>query len=196
MVSLRQLTITRASNNEPSQTTSTHSATDDPEIVQLKRNAWFLVAWLIILLIFTLIFLIWGLAEAIVTTFLLIGLCTAAGLGGSTISVLISVAERLSNGMELEDGRKVPEDANKPDMFGQRMVPWFVIRPFLGAVMGLAVYLGLSSGLFMFYSVGDTTNLEPSILRLTFLSLLAGLFAKSFLESLKRAFAAFVGDKI
>jgi hypothetical protein len=36
---------------------------------------------------------------------------------------------------------------------------------------------------------------DLAALRLTFWALLAGLFAKSFLESLKRAFAVFVGDK-
>ncbi|MCL4265684.1 MAG: hypothetical protein KJ069_20900 [Anaerolineae bacterium] len=192
MINLRQLTLTQTSNSEPGQIINSASESEKTEISRLQRSAWLLIAWLILLLICSLAFLVWALAAVPSTTVLLIGMCTAAGLSGSTVSVLISMADRLSNGWELESGKKSPENAKKPDMFGRRMIPWFVIRPFLGAVMGLVIYVGLSGGLLM---VHVETGSDLAALRLTFLALLAGLFAKSFLESLKRAFAAFVGDK-
>lgn len=192
MISLRQLTLTHVSNNEPAEVINSASESEKTEINRLQRSAWLLIVWLILLLICSLAFLVWALAAVPSTTLLLIGMCTAAGLSGSIVSVLFSMADRLSNGWELESGKKLPENAEKPDMFGRRMIPWFVIRPFLGAVMGLIVYVGLSGGLLM---VHVETGSDLAALRLTFLALLAGLFAKSFLESLKRAFAAFVGDK-
>lgn len=193
MVNLKQLVAPNSSKNDMARLNN-GGPESQPEKWGLQRSAWQLILWLIFLLLFSIAFLVWGLAEVPATTLLLIGLCTAAGLCGSTIAVLISLAERLSNGWELESGHKVPENAKKNEMFGRRMVPWFVIRPFLGAVMGLAIYLGLSGGLFVISSPVNPTNLEPSAIRLTFIALIAGLFAKSFLESLKRAFAAFVGD--
>lgn len=192
MISLRQLTLTHAANNEPAQVINDASESEKTEISRLQRSAWLLIVWLILLLLCSLAFLVWGLAAVPATTLLLIGMCTAAGLSGSTVSVLISMADRLSNGWELKSGKKLPENAKKPDMFGRRMIPWFVIRPFLGAVMGLIVYVGLSGGLLMAHVESGS---DMTTLRLIFWALLAGLFAKSFLESLKRAFAAFVGDK-
>jgi hypothetical protein len=192
MISLRQLTLTHVSNNEPAQVLDSASESEKIEISRLQRSAWLLIAWLICLLSLSIMFLVWALAEASATILLLIGMCTVAGLSGSTVSVLISMADRLSNGWELESGKKWPESAKKPDMFGRRMIPWFLIRPFLGAVMGLIIYVGLSGGLLM---ANVETGSDLAALRLTFWALLAGLFAKSFLESLKRAFAVLVGDK-
>ena len=191
-MNLRQITLTQTSNSEPVEVINSASSSEKTEISHLQRSAWLLITGLILLLICSLTFLVWALAVVPATTLLLIGMCTAAGLSGSIVSVLISVADRLSNGWELESGKKSPENAKKPDMFGRRMIPWFVTRPFLGAVMGLIVYVGLSGGLL---TVHVESGSEMTTLRLTFWALLAGLFAKSFLESLKRAFAAFVGDK-
>ncbi len=203
MIRLRQLTFTHAPtvepavvvNNEPVATANNSSKIEEKDAIKrLKRSAWLLIVWFILLLLFSIAFLVWGLEENVIYVRLLMGLCLVSGLCGSTIAVLISLVDRFSNGWELEDGKKVPENDKRPDRFGQRMIPWFVIRPFLGAVMGLAVYLGFSSRLLFFYPAGGVADLESTALRLTFFALLAGLFAKSFLESLKRAFAAFVGE--
>jgi hypothetical protein len=109
------------------------------------------------------------------------------------VSALISAADRLSTGWELENGKKVPEDPSRPDTFVQRMVPWFLIRPFLGAAMGLAVYLGLSTRLIAGEGDSAINNIIEPRLNIVFIALLAGLFAKKFLESLRKAFDSFVG---
>jgi hypothetical protein len=170
----------------------------EAEIKRLKRFASGVVVILLLLLIGAIGFIVWGLAELAsenqAQALLLAGLCLAAGLAGSALSALISLADRLSNGWELEDGTKLPLESKEPEKFGQRMVPWFLIRPFLGVSMGLAIYLGLSAGLIGATEGSATEDALDAGLRLTFFALLAGLFAKKFLESLRRAFDAFVGS--
>jgi hypothetical protein len=167
------------------------------EISRLKSYAWRVVITLLVLLVASILFIVLQLAEidpkippaAIV----LVSLCVAAGLAGSVVSTLISVADRYAYGWELEDGTKVPRATGTPDRFNQRMVPWFIIRPFLGSMMGLVIYVALSAGV---YSGTINPSSNQSIVsgsQLTFFALLAGLFAKKFLDSLRSAFAAFVG---
>lgn len=168
------------------------------EINRLKRLAVIVIIVLLLLLTGSIGFTVWGLAKVAsvtpVQSIMLAGLCLAAGMAGSALSALNSVADRFSNGFELENGVKLPKDAAKQDMFGQRMIPWFLVRPFLGASMGLAVYLSLSAGLIGGVESIVTENAFEAGLRLTFFALLAGLFAKKFLDSLRKAFDAFVGS--
>jgi hypothetical protein len=167
------------------------------EIFWLKVYAWLVAIMLLILLAGSMRFIVLRLTELtperLPATIVLVSLCVAAGLAGSIVSALISVADRYACGWELDDGTKVPKGVKKPDRFNQRMVPWFIIRPFLGAMMGLAIYLALSAGFFGGTGVSSSDQGIMSGLHLTFFALLAGLFAKKFLDSLRSAFAAFVG---
>jgi hypothetical protein len=55
-------------------------------------------------------------------------LCVVGGTLGSSVSALVSAAERISNGWELSSGDKYPTVEPK-DKFVARMVPFFIIRP-------------------------------------------------------------------
>ena len=173
------------------------SPSQKQEISRLKWVAWPVIILLLLLLIGSTVLLVLGLSGLASANspspLLLARLSLVAGLAGSTVSALISLADRFSHGWELDDGAKVPRGSAKPDRFVGRMVPWFIIRPFLGAIMGLAIYIGLSAGLIIGVGGSEVGNDIVSALRLTFFALLAGLFAKKFLDSLRSAFAAFVG---
>jgi len=79
----------------------------------------------------------------------------ARGLG-SCISALVSALERISHGWEFSRGLKYPA-AMPADKFVLRMAPFFVLRPFLGAVMGLVVYAGARWGQFIASTAVDST---------------------------------------
>lgn len=118
-------------------------------------------------------------------------LCVAAGTLGSSISALISVAERVANGWELERGEKWPPVGGKPDKFVARMIPLFLVRPLLGSAMGYLVYVGIVGGFLVAVRTATPGDFRPE--GLAFLALLAGLFAKTFLEKLRDAFKTFLG---
>lgn len=111
-----------------------------------------------------------------------VALSIVAGVAGSSIAALQSLLDRRSHGLELRFGRKVPP-GGKPDRFSERMAPWFLARPVLGAFAGLVVYAG--PGL-----VGDRPD---DVLGMTFVALLAGLFAKTLIVRLKAVFDALLG---
>ncbi|MER3483695.1 MAG: hypothetical protein C4332_11635 [Meiothermus sp.] len=123
--------------------------------------------------------------------------CVATGFLGSSLSALISAADRISNGWETSNGGKWPKNAKKEDRFGSRMVGWFLVRPLLGAAMGFLVYIGVVGG-YLIAVVATTKPPSPGDFNpyaLGFLSLLGGLFAKTFLERLKDAFDTLFGKK-
>lgn len=117
-------------------------------------------------------------------------LCIAAGTLGSAGMALVSAAERMANGWESHDGLKWP-DSNKPDRFSLRMTGQFVVRPFLGALVGFVTYVGVVGGYFVTVSSPEGASLRPA--GMAFFAVLAGLFAKTMLERLKEMFKALVG---
>ena len=118
-----------------------------------------------------------------------IALCVTAATLGSAVSALISAADRYAHGFELADGTKLPQ-AQPADKFVERMAPWFLIRPFLGAAMGLLVYVGVVGGYLIAVDTDDEVRFNPH--SLAFLSFLGGLFAKTLLEKLRKAVDALV----
>jgi hypothetical protein len=159
----------------------------------LIAGACLVVAFLVIIGIGTAAAVIWLLAEDVFdddTTQLAV-LAVAGGALGSAISALLSACERISHGWELSDGTKVPEDEPK-DKFVARMIPFFLIRPLLGAATGLFVYVGVVGG----YLIVTTTDLNSSDFSpegIAFLAILSGLFAKTFLERLRAVFDSLFG---
>lgn len=110
---------------------------------------------------------------------ILLGVVT--GVLGSSVAALRSSVERLANGWETKDSTKYPEQWPK-DKFGARLIPGFLARPFMGAGVGLLVYLGVISGLLIAAKgVGGNTLSSPG---LAFLCFIGGLFAKTLLEKL------------
>lgn len=112
----------------------------------------------------------------------------AAGMLGSGVSAMLSALDRKANGWEFSDGTTYPDDDRK-QRFSERMTYFFVARPYLGASVGLLVFVGGVSGFLL--NVGN----PPDLYKLTFLSLLAGLFAKTLLEKLKNVFDYLFGKK-
>ncbi len=119
-----------------------------------------------------------------------IWLCVVGGTLGSSISALLSAADRISNGWEFSGGYKYPAEQPK-DKFVARMVPFFIVRPFLGSAMGLLVYVGLTGGYLI--AVQNTQAATFSREGLVFLSFLGGLFAKTFIEKLRVMFDTLFG---
>jgi hypothetical protein len=117
-------------------------------------------------------------------------LCVLGGTLGSSISALVSAVERVSHGWEFSGGDKYPS-AGLEDKFVARMVPFFIVRPFLGSAMGLIVYVGLRSGyLIAVEQAGQATFSRDGLM---FLSFLGGLFAKKFIEKLRAMFDTLIG---
>jgi hypothetical protein len=121
---------------------------------------------------------------------LILCLCILAGTVSSGISALLSVTSRIANGWEFSTGDKYPHEIPK-DKFGVRMIPAFLVRPFLGTAMGFFVYVGIGSGFLIATNNSGENNF--SVEGLVFLSLLGGLFAKTLLERMKDIFKAIFG---
>lgn len=121
-------------------------------------------------------------------------LCITGGILGSAVSALVSAWERIANGWERANGEKLPKEEPK-DKFLARMSPQFILRPLLGAVMGLLVYGGIIGGYLITVQVENLsiTSFRPE--GLLFVSLLAGLFAKTFIEKLRDMFDALFGKQ-
>jgi len=164
----------------------------EQEVGELERTSWLVISYLVGVV----------LACLAVSTVLLTGwspgperlqnilLCVVAGTMGSGVSAAISAADRISHGWELERGTKLPKLEPK-DKFVRRMVPFFLIRPFLGSAMGLLVYAGLTAGYLI--AVVNSGNASFSDEGLFFLSFLGGLFAKTFIEELRDTFDTLFG---
>lgn len=114
------------------------------------------------------------------------------GTLGSSISALVSCAERVSHGWEFSRGGTYPakEPAGK---FVARMVPFFIIRPLLGAAVGFLTYVGIVGGfLIVLQNAEDVTFSDEGLL---FITILTGLFAKTFLEKMRDAFDTLFGKQ-
>lgn len=192
-----------------------HDESVKQELASLRRLAAVVVAWLVASTILAM-----GCSVALLHKSPLFGiddwsvqrtlLCVASGMLGSCISALFSAAERIANGWELASGAKYPppqpeapdastshakdeqaDKAGKKDKFVARMVAFFVVRPFLGAAMGLLIYAGVTSGYLI--AVEDAASVTFSRNGLLFFSFLAGLFAKTFVEKLRVTFDTLAG---
>lgn len=150
------------------------------EIETLRRSARLVLLWLVLLTLLSL-----SLVVAFLTKVTVLGitdfstqrilLCVVAGTLGSCISALLSAAERISHGWEFSEGEKYPSPEPK-DKFVARMVPFFIVRPFLGSAMGLLVFAGVTSGyLIAVENAQQATFSRPGLL---FLSFLGGLFLR------------------
>lgn len=121
---------------------------------------------------------------------LYISISVIGGGLGSSISALMSVTERISHGWETKAGTKLPQ-SEKKDRFVAKMIPIFCIRPLFGAAMGFLLYLGIAGGFLLALKNPEYRNISNE--GLAFLSVLTGLFAKTFLEKLRDAFDSLFG---
>jgi hypothetical protein len=165
------------------------------ELSDLRRLAGIVITWLGVLLLLSL-----GLTVAFMEKWVVLGiadlstqrilLCIVGGTLGSSISAIVSAAQRISHGWEFSQGDKYPTPEPK-DKFVARMLPLFMIRPFLGAAMGMLIYAGVTGGYLI--AVEETETVTFSRQGLLFFSFLGGLFAKTFIEKLRAMFDTFFG---
>ena len=172
-----------------------HDASRERELVTLRRSARLVVSWLVLSTLGSLGLVIAFLGKGTVAGITDLAtqrilLCVMGGTLGSSVAALLSAAERISHGWEFSGGDKYPAPEPK-DKFVARMVPFFIVRPFLGSAMGLLVYVGLTGGyLIAVENAGDATFSRQGLL---FFSFLAGLFAKTFIEKLRAMFDTLFG---
>lgn len=122
-------------------------------------------------------------------------ICVAVATLGSSAAALLSANDRQSNGWEFSDGIKSPVGGKK-DRFSLRMVPFFLCRPFLGATVGIALFLGVMGGIVVKVTLPDSPSERlPFLATLAFIAFLGGLFAKTLLEQLKNLFNYLLGKK-
>jgi hypothetical protein len=76
--------------------------------------------------------------------------------------------------------------------FGAHVLPFLIALPFVGAVLGLALFAGVTGGLLL-ASAEQTPTYSPS--GLVFLAFLAGFFAETFLVRLRNAADALFGTE-
>lgn len=74
--------------------------------------------------------------------FPLIGI-SLIGFSGSSVAALTSSLDRYAKGFERDNGKKEPEGATG-ETFNRRMVRWFFIRPFLGAIVAPVFLWGIA----------------------------------------------------
>jgi hypothetical protein len=104
-------------------------------------------------------------------------LALATGLLGSALAALISCVQRHADGFEDSCGAQTPPREKTTDRFNRGMHYWFLVRPWLGAVVGTVAYWGLIGKVF-----GDKGDLDADLPRLAFYGFVAGFLAKSLLE--------------
>jgi hypothetical protein len=130
---------------------------------------------------------IWGLLLALAADDRWLGfplqplICVFAGTLGSAIRAIRSACERIAYGWELSDGTPLPQEKPK-GKFGARLVPGFLLRPFIGSAAGLALYLGALGGALIL--LADRPGRVLNTVSLAFFAFVVGLFAKTFLDNL------------
>jgi hypothetical protein len=149
----------------------------------LERRFYFVVGYLLAMMIAGIWVIVSGISQGWLT---LPYLSAIAGLLGSATAAYISCLNRRANGFEDRQGNGFPDPLVKKERFGEGMSYWFLGRPFLGAVMGLIAYWGLSGGI----SYEGTTAFPESATRVAFIGSIAGLFAKTLYEILLGALKA------
>jgi hypothetical protein len=109
-------------------------------------------------------------------------LALATGIIGSATAAFVSALDRHAQGLEDRNGGATPEPEIRKERFSERMFYWFLGRPWLGAVVSVAVFWGGLGGNF----TDSKTSADPSSgPKVAFYGILAGLFAKSVLDILR-----------
>jgi len=122
----------------------------------------------------------------------LMAVALLGGVLGSAASAVRSTCERLARGFELDDGAGTwPPDARRGEKMNVRMIPYLLARPLLGGATGLVAYAGVVGGFLVATAKQPTTFSPEGIL---FFALLAGLFAKTFLQRMDIVFKTMLGE--
>ena len=94
----------------------------------------------------------------------------------------MSALDRHANGLEDRAGGSLPELEKTKERFSERMLYWFLARPWLGGVVSVAVFWGILSGEL---GTTDVASAQARPEKVAFWGMLVGLFAKSVLDILR-----------
>jgi hypothetical protein len=96
--------------------------------------------------------------------------------------------------VEADEGRPLRADDHDlgpyEDVFGVYILPFLFLLPLVGAVLGVALFAGVTGGFLLASGEQEPTYSQPG---LVFLSFLAGFFAETFLRRLASAADALFG---
>jgi len=154
-------------------------ASPDALVQDLHRTARLLAAFLTAVCIAG---FLWGrsfVAET-VSTYHMLGVALI-GMSGSGVGALTSLLARYAAGFELEDGTRVPAQA-EGEVYGRRIGFCMLMRP----VLGLLVAPLLVAGVALFFKSHE--DFKGSADAVTIVAFIGGLYAKSVLEVAKNAF--------
>jgi len=151
--------------------------TERPKLAWLFRTT---LAYLALLIGGGLAFSIYLLRQEPPHDLLLVALAT--GVIGSATAAFVSALDRHAHGLEDKAGVGTPDPDVSRERFSERMFYWFLGRPWLGAVVSVAVFWGILGGDLTPDGASRTDLSGPNV---AFYGLLAGLFAKSVLDILR-----------
>ncbi|HSK81548.1 MAG TPA: hypothetical protein VLQ45_34150, partial [Thermoanaerobaculia bacterium] len=112
---------------------------DEEERPKLERLFRIALAYLAVLIGASLMLSIYFLRQS-PPDLLLVALFT--GVIGSATAAFVSALDRHAQGLEDRYGGATPKPDAKKERFSERMFYWFLGRPWLGAVVGVAVFWG------------------------------------------------------
>lgn len=149
---------------------------EKPELERSARNLiWFLVVLVLVLLAVSSGLALW--TTPLQSNSAKLAMAVTTGTLGSAVAALLSALDRRSHGWELSDGSKYPK-SEPADKFQLLMLPMFLVRPLLGSVMGVVLYL---------YPWSDKLA-GASGISIGFWGFVLGYLAKSFLDVIKGIF--------
>lgn len=152
----------------------------DEEIIQLEKLAHWVFVYLVLGAISSLFFGYYILQIQTTNILTLVGI-SLIGYAGSAVAALTSSLNRYATGYERSNGKKEPEEATG-ETFNKRIARWFIIRPFLGAIVAPVFIWGLS------ILAEDPAKFTETTSRIAFTSFMGGLLAKSVLDLIKGLF--------
>ncbi|MCC6193395.1 MAG: hypothetical protein IT518_02915 [Burkholderiales bacterium] len=103
------------------------------------------------------------------------------GMSGSGVGALTSLLARYAAGFELEDGSRVPAQA-EGEVYNRRIAFCMLMRPVLGVLIAPLLVAAIA------YFVKEHEQFKGSADAVTLVAFIGGLYAKSILETAKNAF--------
>lgn len=103
------------------------------------------------------------------------------GMSGSGVGALTSLLARYAAGFELEDGTRIPANA-EGEVYNRRIGFCMLMRPVLGLLVAPLLVLGIA----LFFKTHE--DFKGNADAVTLVAFIGGLYAKSVLEAAKNAF--------
>lgn len=120
------------------------------------------------------------LVEETVSVYQMVGVALL-GMSGSGVGALTSLLARYAAGFELEDGTRVPANA-EGEVYNKRIAFCMLMRPLLGLLVAPLLVAGIA----LFFKTHE--DFKGSADAVTVVAFIGGLYAKSVLEAAKNAF--------